>query len=136
MRSARRRKADVAVALAVLAATAALAVIAVGALSGGAAPVDCDTYVFPRRSWDAARRAYRQDDGPARRLARDVVRCDLVLGRTRREVRALLGAPDGLVPGDAQWSYGVGVTRSIVDPDDVYLTITFARDRAVRATRP
>jgi hypothetical protein len=67
--------------------TAAGAVAVAG--SGDERRVDCDAYRFSSAEWrDTAGRP-----SPAERQARALVDCRLLVGRSRAEVREMLGAP-------------------------------------------
>ncbi|MDP8943601.1 MAG: hypothetical protein M3N16_05725, partial [Actinomycetota bacterium] len=62
------------------------------------------------------------------RLADRFVGCRALEGATTREVRRLLGRPDGYV---APWSYDLGPERGWVSIDNEHLVIDFDRARGV-----
>lgn len=140
MHSARQRAATAAVAIAVLAAGVAFTLAARAALFPGDPDVDCDSYAFPTDRWRAALRT-SGEEALTRRLARNVVRCKLVLGKTKREVRALLGAPNSdLVDGSPrrhrEWEYDVGISGGYSDNETISLFMEFGRGRVVYMTAP
>jgi hypothetical protein len=136
MRTRRQRMTTAAVVLVVMAAGGGLIVAAWTAAFPGDPDIDCARYEFPTRQWRTALRAWPSDEPLTRRLARNVVRCPLVLGRTPRDVRALLGPP--LNPefdrrGRNGWlDYAVGSNNS----DDVYLYVEFRGGRAIYVSAP
>lgn len=134
MRTPRQRVTTAVVVLAVMSSAVALAVALWVAAFPADPDIDCARYEFPTRQWRTALSVRPTDEPLTRRLARNVVRCPLVLGRTPREVRGLLGAPypDELSDGGGSLHYRVGANNS----DDVYLYVEFRGGRAVYVSAP
>ncbi len=130
MRTRRQRLTTAAVALAVMAAGGGVIVAAWTAAFPGDPEIDCARYEFPSDQWRAALLARPTHESLTRRLARNVVRCPLVLSHTRRAIRTLLGPPYGDEPGSMH--YRVGMRNS----DDVFLYIELRRGRAVYVSAP
>jgi hypothetical protein len=84
---------------------AGFVVLAVGALAvltlrnPGGPRVDCDRFRFDRDAW------YGVDHEAAERQALGIEQCGTLIGRTRAQVRALIGAPESQVHGEDYWSY-------------------------------
>ena len=87
---------------AVIALCAACAAVAVIVASAGGArdQLDCSTYKFDRTRWLTSA---DEQDGPRGGLFNDLVACRRLIGKTRPEVRAMLGRPGSAAGG--QWSY-------------------------------
>ncbi len=67
-------------------------------------------------------------------LAERLVECDKLLGgRTKAEVRDLLGRPGGRHEGGRIWTYNVGVPEEL--SDYLPLEVAFGRDGRVRRAR-
>src|SRR4051794_24397122 len=94
MRSRRQRLTAAAIAVAILVTGGALAFTGWRALFPGDPTIECDSYAFPTRPWRTAVRADPIDEALTRRLARNIVRCDLAIGHGVAAVRALLGRPE------------------------------------------
>jgi hypothetical protein len=141
VRFLRDRTVTAAVVLAVIGTGVTTAYVAWDALFPGDPDIDCATYVFPTAKWRAARPGPTVDERAARQLARNVVRCRLLLGKTRRHVRALLGPRDeGYIDedprGDLEWSYDVGVRRDFLDGMTVSLFVLFKRGHVIYTEAP
>ena len=115
----------------VVAVTTAAVVLAQGADEGCGKP-------FDRRAWSAARAA--ADATRLRELARTLVRCDDLLGRTDAELRAHLGRPtvtnrDGNPRPHREASWRLGSSEGASGTEDV-LFVELDRGRAVYASSP
>ena len=72
------------------------------------------------------------------RLADDFVRCDTLEGLGRRELRGLLGRPDGtgatpqIDLSAGQYDYYLGPERGYISIDSETLAVRFGSDGAVR----
>jgi hypothetical protein len=102
---------------------------------------DCET-PFDRRAWLTARASPDLTaEGPhLRRLARRLVRCDEMLGRTERELRMQLGRPtrtsvDGNPRDHREAAWKLGTNDSVSDSEDV-LFVEFDQGRTVYASTP
>lgn len=90
----------------VLTAAALLAVALIPLLDDGVTAPDCDTFAFDRVAWHSETRW--------RTPALGAAHCGLLDGRTRSQVRRLLGAPAQGDERDEIWSYR-GLTVFFVD---------------------
>jgi hypothetical protein len=84
---------------AVVAIIVAVAAIGAVALSGDRGR-DCESFHFDRAAWDATRGDLRREretrsERTRGALAQDLVRCGGLIGRSRAQIIALLGQPDG-----------------------------------------
>jgi hypothetical protein len=120
--------------LVVLVVVAAAAMGAQGLISGRD-HVDCASFRFDERRWDAGRRENATASGesaPAQpRLTKmgDQLRtCGTLLGKTRRQVRRLLGRPN--LAGDPQYAYRLGPDALHLDSE--FLWVTFAHGRVTQ----
>lgn len=98
---------------------------------------DCATYKFPTREWlSAGKQIERRDDEDAvkvrRQAADNLVRCRLLQGKTKRQVRAILGGPSITSREEHSWSYLVGPERGFISLDDENLTVFFRGDRVAK----
>ena len=107
-------------------------------LSGGD-HVDCVSFRFDERRWDAGIRENETAPGesaPAEpRLLKVAYRlrtCGTLLGKTRRQVRGLLGRPN--LAGDAQYGYILGPDALHLDSE--MLWVTFAHGRVTKVESP
>jgi len=85
--------------IALCAAAAATAVIVTSA-GGASDQLDCSTYKFDRDRWLTSA---DEQNGPRQGLFDALVACRRLIGKTRPEVRAMLGKPGSAAGG--QWSY-------------------------------
>ncbi len=105
-----------------LAATAVLLVLGVGALLAPSAVV---------ASWDFDAAAFRearaeQDDDTLERQAHLAVEDRALIGRSRGELRGRLGAPDRIGRRRHLWVYDVGFINDFIGPGDAgYLYVRF-----------
>ena len=78
-------------------------------------------------------RSASDDDRQA--IARGLVRCRTLRGKTKREVRALLGPPsDRRGAHGGKWSYGLGMVNDYLGPGDgARLAVHFRDGRVHRA---
>lgn len=92
---------------------------------------DCARDGFPSSDWLRARRQKDRDDERLRDLARQMERCDVVLGDSGADVRARLGPPDRKAgdSSDRLWTYALGTRVS----DPATVRIRFRGGRAVSA---
>lgn len=108
--------------------------------------VDCGTYSLDRKQWADARRAIvfeTETDAEkfARQAARNLVRCDKLLGQTRSEVRTLLGKPSYAGTDDnprphAEYGYVVGFVPDRGSEYEDSLFMEFDKGRVVYAAAP
>ena len=104
--------------------TVAATLSACGLPGGDAA---CSEFRFDRAAWrEGLVRGPR--DNPRLPIARDLLRCDVLEGKTRRELRALLGKPGASQSTPRSYAYVVGF--DIIDPR--YLRVTFSDRETVR----
>ncbi len=83
MLAARHRALNAAVVLALLASGLAFVWVTWGQLFAGDPDIDCDSRVFPTFRWRMEVRTAPYNEEWTRQAARDVVRCELVMGKTR-----------------------------------------------------
>lgn len=139
-----RRRTPVALAGAVLLAVVAVAAYLV--LDAQRTPdVDCSSFRFDSvqfKRWQAD-----PDTGPygppheagsrfttTQVAAHGLVKCGTLAGSDKREVRALIGLPDGNAVGDDSWSYAVGPGQGLfgkVASAEESLVVRFDREGAV-----
>lgn len=120
-----RRIAAAVGALAVLSAIAAVAVTVTGD--------GCDDFRPASNGWRAALEVEDQpgEVSDAERIAEAIVRCGTLRGKTRDEVRRLLGRPSDT---GRTWRWGIGTTNDGIGPGDGQdLIVSFSGDRVVRA---
>jgi hypothetical protein len=97
----------------------------------------CSQASVSASAWAQARDAWLADEFPTRPqvLADDLIRCHLLRGMMVRQVRDLLGRPDGssLERGHRFLDYDIGPERdSFIQIDDEFLSIEFRRDGVFR----
>ena len=80
----------------------------------------CSEFRFDREEWVA--------EDTRQEVADDLVRCEVLMGMTRREVRAMLGAPDesGRDRGRTYFDYFIGAERTIFVVDGEFLSVGFS----------
>lgn len=127
--------------VAVLLGGAAFAINWRGDPFAGDPAIDCVSYVFPTARWRSELRSRSPDEALTRQLARNVVRCELIIGRSPGDVRALLGRPDHAQIDDnprphRDWSYDVGLASNILDVKEVHLHMEFDRGRIAYVGAP
>ena len=87
--------------------------------------VDCATFRFDSKGWKIWQAGAGADPyGPAHRpgsrftaaqvSAHGLVKCGKLAGSDKRELRALLGVPDGHRFADDSWSYALGPGRGLL----------------------
>ena len=88
--------------------------------------------LFNARLWNNATEV-QIDDGVLRRMARDLVVSDRLIGLTEPEVVSLLGPaiPDPLYFGEADLVYWTGPDGSLFDIDSSWLVVQLGGDEAV-----
>lgn len=87
--------------------------------------VDCAAFRFDRNGWKTWQAGAGADPyGPAHRpgsrftaaqvAAHGLVKCGMLAGSDKRELRALLGVPDGHRFADDSWWYAIGPGRGLL----------------------
>ena len=92
----------------------------------GAGPIACSEFRF-----DAAR--WRAEPQERQRQGRALARCGTLEGKTRAQVRRMIGRPDPELSSARHWTYDLGPERGVVALDDVWLDLEFREDRVLRA---
>lgn len=97
------------------------------------APETCDGYEFDADAW----RAWQGRRGPEQTaIAERLVECRLLVAKTERQVRQLLGRPDERSQRrPLEWSYELGPEDSAFSVDSDFLTVTFRRSGRVKRAR-
>jgi hypothetical protein len=125
----------------ILVATVVIVAIAMGSqqLISGAHHLDCASFRFDERRWDAGIRENETAPGesaPAEprllKMAYQLRTCGTLLGKTRRQVRGLLGRPN--LVGDPQYGYILGPDALHLDSE--MLWVTFAHGRVTQVESP
>jgi hypothetical protein len=117
---------------------AAIAIVLAGVLGLGLIAlvrdggVDCDGYRFDAAGWRDAHAdpAGETDAGPAHRLAKELVECEVLSSDEKREVERLLGRPTRFRSTREQWHYELGHLGGTFNYDS--LVIDFTDDRVSR----
>ncbi|HSI79833.1 MAG TPA: hypothetical protein VK919_04190 [Solirubrobacterales bacterium] len=127
-------KHNLAIALGVFAAVAALAVGGLWLVGKTTAtgPFACAGFEFDRSEWRSAGAKRKRDD------ARLITRCDYLVGKTRKRVRADLGDPEGGPNADRRWRFFLGRSNDYLRiGDSGHLIVRFNRaSRVARAELP
>lgn len=108
--------------------------------------VNCETFRLDSARWTRERKLVVLDSETdaehfTRQSARNLVRCRLLTGRTRRQIRDLLGKPDyrarDLQPrAHTEYSYLVGYTPSRGSEEEDELFMEFDRGRVAYVAAP
>jgi hypothetical protein len=111
--------------------------LAVGGLwllgkSAATGPFACSGYEFSRSEWRKGGSDERRDQ------ARLMARCDHLLGKTRKQVLASLGDPDGGPSNESEWRFFIGKRTDFLRlGDSGHLMLRFnSSGRVVRAEVP
>jgi hypothetical protein len=114
----------------VAAAAAAICMALAGCVSAGAAETRCGDFRFDSAAWKRDASGARHGTTVRQRLADGLARCHTLDGRSRAEVRRLLG-PRERNSGRHIWTYQTGPERSGFHMGFEELSVHFGRDGRV-----
>ena len=116
-----------------------LMALAIGGSSCAAdTDIDCGSYKFSTQEWrEAGQRVDRGEEGDAlkarRRAADALVECRLLRGKTRKQVRRVLGVSRAGREPNA-WFYFVGKERGPFSIDEEVLAVQFKGNRVAKVS--
>ena len=118
-----------------IAALALVSLVVVGCGSSEPGRAACDRHRFDEAAWDADSERPGSDDLTDRqRIADDLIRCRTLLGRPKRDVRALLGSPSA-ESNRRMWLWIVGPERGPIKTRPETFQVRFGPAGHVRDVR-
>ena len=82
------------------------------------------SYSFDKQTW-------LQDTDKRYELSKDIIKSRILIGKTKSEVRKLLGNNSYNKDSIDVWTYGLGIRPALFNIDDSYLLIEFENDTVV-----
>jgi hypothetical protein len=84
---------------------------------------------YPNKSFD--KQTWLQDTHKRYELSKDIIESKMLIGKTKSEVRQLLGDDAGNKDSFDTWYYGLGIRPEFGNIDDSYLLIEFKNDKVI-----
>lgn len=126
------------VAAAIVASVIAASVAGCGDEPDGQASsrASCADYRFDRTAWRAGTNENEEGITGRQRISDDLIRCRVLIGRTKGQVREMLGLPPDDEETNARlWTYTTGIERGPIKAEPERFQIRFDSKGRVRSAR-